>query len=75
MYLKQLQIPRSWPLRIMVVFLTLAMCVPLQPATPDMSGYWVVRIEATEVSNGTPNYGRLRLDQDGTANYFALVVR
>ena len=66
MCLKDLQTPSSWPLPITVLFLTLAMCFPLQAATPDMSGNWVVRIEATEVSNGTPNYVRLTLDQDGS---------
>lgn len=53
-------------LSALIVFLTLAMCFQLQAATPDMSGNWVVRIEATEVSNGTPNYVRLTLDQDGS---------
>ena len=46
--------------------LVLAIGDPLLAATPDMSGDWVVRIEATEVPNGTPNYVRLTLDQRGT---------
>lgn len=47
------------------VFL-LAVSDSLPAATPNMSGDWIVRIEATEVSNGTPNYVRLTLDQRGS---------
>lgn len=58
--------PAPLPLAAFVPFLALATGVPSQAAPPDMSGDWVVRIEATEVSNGTPNYVRLTLDQDGS---------
>ena len=66
MQLRALQIHSSWPGRVAGMLLLLAMSDPLQAASPDMSGDWVVKIEATEVSNGTPNYVRLTLDQDGS---------
>ena len=42
------------------------MYAPLVSATPDLSGNWMVWIEATEVSNGTPGYVRLTLSQNGS---------
>lgn len=66
MQLKDFETRSSWPLPMIALFLTLAMNVPLQAAPPDMSGNWVVRIEATEITNGTPNYVRLTLDQEGS---------
>lgn len=50
----------------LVVFLTLAFCPPLFAATPDISGNWVCAIQATEISNGTPAYYRLTLQQNGS---------
>ena len=55
-----------WPYLVIGAVLLLAFSDPLPAAMPDMSGDWVVRIEATEVSNGTPNYVRLTLDQRGS---------
>ena len=55
-----------WPYLGMGAVFLLAVSDSLPAATPNMSGDWIVRIEATEVSNGTPNYVRLTLDQRGS---------
>ena len=55
---------RPYLLAVVVPF-AFAMYAPLVSATPDLSGNWVVSIDATEVSNGTPGYVRLTLSQNG----------
>ena len=43
--------------------IALAVSADGQAAAPDLSGDWVVAIQATEISNGTPAYYRLTLNQ------------
>ena len=66
MQLRVFQAGGLWPSQVAGMLLLLAISDLVQAASPDMGGDWVVRIEATEVSNGTPNYVRLTLDQNGS---------